>query len=301
MKPGSGNDRLALLNASKTSRMTEYQRDELAFQVKAHLQFCVQVTCLAATQNGCDSILEQSKMTLLRSAETLLPLLAPSTPGDVDVWLEAIHGMVQLIESDKDMASIVSESLSGRVIAPSEISWELWKSMPLKLVRKIALLRSHCFEASREPKRAESRFTKTTNFTPAEDRLLAWGIRKYTYDWARIRQDLLPNRTEKQIFLRKKNMVSSRGKKDNIIRIVVNCITMDLTAAEIELLENATAYYGTRQPDRWEEICREHLPYRAPKYLSMLWSDYVNKRNGKERAPLAPISVNEHKAQVDLG
>lgn len=109
-------------------------------------------------------------------------------------------------------------------------------------------------------------------FTPAEDALLAWGIRQYLYDWARIKKELLPGKTEKQLFNRKKNRTTSSA-PDNPIKQAVTRITRPLSPDEIELLTQAVEYYG-KQSKRWEVICRDHLPHRQPQVLATLWAEH---------------------------
>ena len=70
-----------------------------------------------------------------------------------------------------------------------------------------------------------------------------------------------------------------------IMQDVTRCITMPLTVAEIRLLHQATQYYG-KQSGKWEQICKEHLPYRNPFFLAMLWSKHKNhKENDRESVP----------------
>lgn len=195
-----------------------------------------------------------------------------------------IHGLVQLVESNQvgEVDSLgkapagqsLNKPAKRKEMRPGEIPAHIWSHLPYPLLRKTAKIRL-CFDPSREPKR--SHFTKQQKFTPAEDNLLAWGIRKHVYNWSKIREEFLPHRTEKEIFLRKKNSVSASAREGNIIAEAVKGITMPLTNAEIQLLKQATAYYGKTRRGQylsWDIICRDHLPYRAPKVLSMLWSEW---------------------------
>ena len=60
---------------------------------------------------------------------------------------------------------------------------------------------------------------------------------------------------------------------------------MPLTNAEVQLLKEATSYYGKTNRGHylgWDIICRDHLPYRTPKVLSMLWSEWRKAHPGWE-------------------
>ena len=118
-------------------------------------------------------------------------------------------------------------------------------------------------------------------FTPAEDRLLAWGIHKHAYEWKNIKNEFLPTKSESELKNRKKNKTGAS--KENIIKDVVSAITMPLTPAETHLIDQAIHYYG-KQRGKWDDICREHLPYREPRTLSMLWADHTRSKCGPEDA-----------------
>lgn len=47
------------------------------------------------------------------------------------------------------------------------------------------------------------------------------------------------------------------------VQRAVDTITGPLCQDEIELLEQALAFYG-KQAGRWDIICRDHLPHRQP-------------------------------------
>ena len=190
-----------------------------------------------------------------------------------------VNDVVQVPEVSKNQKRPTQKR--ARKIRPGDIAGHVWSHLPYPLMRKLAKIRS-CFDPIWEPKRSSNRFIKQQKFTPAEDNLLAWGIRKHTYNWQKIREDLLPHRSEKDIFLRKKNSVSATAKQGNIIAEAVRGITMPLTHAEIELLNKATAYYGKDKKGHylhWEAICRDYLPYRTPKVLSMLWSEWKKQHD----------------------
>eukprot|EP00887_Chlorella_sp_A99_P005507 scaffold1.g5507.t1 len=99
-------------------------------------------------------------------------------------------------------------------------------------------------------------------FSPTEDELLALGIRRYGYDWARIRAEVCPARSTKQLFHRKKNRTNGTA-ADSSIRRAVAMVAGPLEPDEVAVLEAAMRYYG-RQPHRWELICSAHLPHRNP-------------------------------------
>ncbi|GAB4822723.1 hypothetical protein N2152v2_009769 [Parachlorella kessleri] len=111
-------------------------------------------------------------------------------------------------------------------------------------------------------------------FLPSEDELLALGLRRHGYDWKRIQEELLPTKTEGQLFNRKKNRVGG-SVPSNCIKDVYQRMHAPLRPDECALLEQAVAFYG-KQPYRWELICRNHLPHRHPNTLAVLWSQRTN-------------------------
>jgi len=146
----------------------------------------------------------------------------------------------------------------------------IWSELPADITRALLPVRRF-FNPEIEPMPPNFNVTSQMLFTPAEDDLLAWGIRKHLYDWAKISAELLPAKDEKVIFNRKKNRCSSAA-PSNIVKEVVSLITGELTLPEQELIVQALGFYG-KQPKKWEMICKEHLPLRHPKVLSMKWSD----------------------------
>jgi hypothetical protein len=60
-------------------------------------------------------------------------------------------------------------------------------------------------------------------------------LHRYAYDWAHIRAELLPTKTEQQLFHRKKNRVAGNA-PDNCVKDVVRKITQPLKPDEITLL-----------------------------------------------------------------
>ena len=149
----------------------------------------------------------------------------------------------------------------------------VWTSMPDTLSLIVQPLLPY-FDPDLEPRKFKFTISSQMLFSPAEDELLAWGIRKYGYDWERIRKEFMPCKTATTLFHRKKNRTAGRC-GDNVIKQAVNLITGPLTEAEIRLLTKATDYYGSKQAGRWNIIVRDHLPYRNPSVLSMLWSEYL--------------------------
>lgn len=150
----------------------------------------------------------------------------------------------------------------------------IWSELSADIALALGPVRRF-FNPDIEPMPPNFQVTSQMLFTPAEDDLLAWGIRKHLYEWAKISAELLPTKDEKVIFNRKKNRCSSAA-PDNIVKEVVSLITGDLTLAEELLIVQALDFYG-KQAKKWEIICKEHLPHRHPKVLSMLWSDREKK------------------------
>ncbi|KDD71253.1 hypothetical protein H632_c5448p0, partial [Helicosporidium sp. ATCC 50920] len=107
-------------------------------------------------------------------------------------------------------------------------------------------------------------------FSPAEDKLLALGILRFGYDWERIQQELLPVKLQGQLFIRKKNRTAG-GAPDNVLKRAVSSITGPLSEEEQELLSQIMPGMGLA-PRRWEAVCRDYLPHREPRVLSLLWS-----------------------------
>jgi hypothetical protein len=97
-------------------------------------------------------------------------------------------------------------------------------------------------------------------FTPAEDVLLARGIRYHCYDWPAIKSNYLPGKNEKQLFNRKKNRTGGSA-PENPIKAVVRRITAPLPEEEVTVVEEALDYYG-KAAHRWETICQQHLKHR---------------------------------------
>lgn len=71
---------------------------------------------------------------------------------------------------------------------------------------------------------------------------------------------------------------------DDAIQDVVTSITMPLTPAEIKVIEQALYYYGEKVSGRWETICENHLPYRHPKCLALLWAEHKKKPTALPKA-----------------
>lgn len=246
----------------------------LADQIKQHLQMLIQIFCLASFQKDTD-VVESTKIALLNSRESIQ--LMTRITGDVKYseWMPCIKSIIDLSENvsldlciNIDLESVPKLKLAGQI----------WNGMPYQLLRAMAHVRV-MFNPQRQPmQNLALRITSQMKFTPAEDRLLAWGIRKHAYDWNKIREEFLPTKTVEEMMNRKKNQIGKN--KESIIKDVVNCITMPLTPAEIHLLDKAMHYYG-RQRGKWEAICREHLPYRAPRNLSMLWAEHQKAASGK--------------------
>lgn len=166
---------------------------------------------------------------------------------------------------------------------------QIWGALPDDVAEAVQHIRKF-FDPGMEPKAPTFTATAQMLFTPAEDELLAWGIRKRGYEWAKIRAELLPTKTEKVLFHRKKNRTAGLA-PDNVVKDAVSLITGPLTPAEETLLAHATEYYG-KQAHKWEIICREQMPHRHPQVLSMLWSERTKEAAANGRPLGAPPAIN---------
>jgi hypothetical protein len=148
-----------------------------------------------------------------------------------------------------------------------------WRTLAPEVARALEHVKWY-FDSALEPKVVRFRNTAQTMFTPAEDALLAWGMRKYGYDWERIAKEFLPNKTDPLVLFRRKKNRSTSNASDNVIKTAVSFLNAPITSAEHVVIEKALQYYG-KQPFKWETICKEHLPYRHPHVLSMLWGKHI--------------------------
>lgn len=284
----------------------DHQRDMLMRHIRDHVQMCYQTLVLAVVQREDPEVVERLRQTLLSSVEGLFPVIRESGhafAADLSVWEDGIHRLTHLIDSaananDGSLTNNDYTKNGRRDITQVQKAAHVWSHLPFSLMRNNAAIRT-CFNSAREPRQTVARFTKQQLFTRAEDYLLAWGIRKYGYDWEKIRADLLPNRTTDEIFVRKKHSVSTRKAttRENVIAMAVKAINMPLTDAEIALLKKATEYYGHVRKKKhvsmsvWETICSDYLPYRSPRVLSMLWAEEL-RRQAAKAAALANASAN---------
>jgi hypothetical protein len=164
----------------------------------------------------------------------------------------------------------------------------IWDKLPADVSLALNPVRRF-FDPAMEPSPPQFYSTAQLRFTPAEDHLLAWGIRKHLYNWAKISEELLPTKTEKALFHRKKNL-SSSAYPDGIIKEVVSLITGELTLAEQVLLVQALNFYG-KQVKKWEIICKLHLPHRHPQVLAMLWSDRQKQITGRKDGVVTDVAT----------
>ena len=260
------------------------QMNFLVYQIAQHLQMLIQVLCLAALQNQ-DDVVKATRDTLLdfvsgkpNGKSLFIDILKKFTGNSLYDGLRSdVLLLLDLIEARGWGCDPIS---IGNNVPKNQIAVRVWSNLPYQLIRPTANLRL-VFDQNRIPREPNFRVTKQMKFSPAEDSLLAWGIRKYTYDWKKISKEFFPNKKPDQLFHRKKNLV---GKK-SVVNAVVQCITMPLTPSEVYLLRQATHYYGT-QVGKWDLICKEHLPYREPRFLSMLWAKYEAANKGTQPSPL---------------
>lgn len=245
----------------------------LADQIRQHLQMLIQVFYLSSFQGELEAT-EKTKQMLLNSGNSLDLLRKITGEARYSEWMPCIRSIIDLTENSN---LSLCRDVNLETISRIKIAGEIWNGLPYQLLRAMANVRV-MFNPQRQPSQNPSfRLSSQMKFTPAEDRLLAWGIRKNTYDWKKIKEEFLPTKSEEELKNRKKNQIGPS--KDSIIKDVVTCITMPLTPAEVYLISQALHYYG-KQRGKWEVICREHLPYRAPKPLSMLWADH-NRASSK--------------------
>ena len=208
-------------------------------------------------------------VSVLRAAPRMLELL-PGVVGNEEAATGA-PGLAPSSEVENRLPAHATESeqqVKKRKRKPAT-EHPIWSTLPADISLAVVPVRRF-FDPGMEPMPPNFIATSQMLFTPAEDALLAWGIRKHLYAWPKIAAELLPTKGEKIIFNRKKNRCSSAA-PDNIVKEVVALITGELTLAEELLLLQALEFYG-KQTKKWEIICREHLPHRHPQVLSMLWS-----------------------------
>eukprot|EP00890_Picochlorum_soloecismus_P006111 jgi/Picsp_1/6500/NSC_03844-R1_duo pollen 3 len=284
-RPGTFNNNVVENDAErKIALFGQGQYHVLQLQFKQSIQLIVQISCISALQKNKELLKEAKSM--LTDLSDLIAFLNVSRSAvcsyipygmnannvscfnkilnEVYVeWIPIVQSLLLSLECLHDQEINLPEGLPPRL---------LWSRLPVNIHRSIAPIRVF-FDQNLEPSAPGHINTVQMKFTPAEDRLLAWGIRKHAYNWEQICKDFLPNKDPKSLFVRKKNKVTTKA-PDNIIKDVVRSITMPLTEAEIEVLRQAIKYYG-RQTGKWDQICRENLPYRHPHVLSMLWSDYT--------------------------
>jgi len=219
--------------------------------------------------------MESTKAILLTSGDTLDLLRRITGDKKYADWEPCVRSIIDLTErGNLSLHSEIDLEKTPRL----DIAGKIWNGLPYQLLRAMANVRL-MFSPQRQPMRNPSMgvITSQMKFTPAEDRLLAWGIHKHAYEWTTIKDEFLPTKTVDQLKHRKKNKVGAS--KGNIIKDVVTAITMPLTPAEIHLLEQAMHYYG-KQRKKWEDICKEHLVYREPRNLSMLWAQHIKSQHG---------------------
>ncbi|KAI8111123.1 hypothetical protein M9434_004696 [Picochlorum sp. BPE23] len=250
------------------SYFSEEQKVMLANHISEHLQLLVQIFLLGAMQ-GDENVVKESKDMLIQfvgeqGSEEPLYLKIIGThwnrPGSTP-WKPCIHEILSIVETHTFETPDAARKRKS--------SKALWSCLPYGLLGKLANIRRN-FSPEKEP--TEIHWNSRLTFCPSEDRLLAWGILKYAYDWKKIQENLLPTKTVDQLFIRKKNCVGQG--KTGIIKDVVTSITMPLTPAEINVIKQALYYYGEKVTGRWEIICKNHLPYRHPKCLANLWAEH---------------------------
>jgi hypothetical protein len=274
---------VALQRPCRMSAIPLEQLNFLVYQLVQHLQMLIQVLCLAALQNQ-DDVVKETRDTLLDFVSgnpnekfLFIDILKKFTGNSLYDGLRSdVLSLLDLVEARGWGSNPIS---LGNNVPKNQIAVRVWSNLPYQIIRLTGNLML-VFDQNRIPREPNFRVTNQMKFSPAEDSLLAWGIRKYTYDWEKISKEFFPNKKPDQLFHRKKNLV---GKK-SLVNDVVQCITMPLTPSEIYLLRQATHYYGT-QVGRWDIICKEHLPYREPRSLSMLWAKCVAEHK-KSRQPL---------------
>lgn len=253
------------------------QCSALANQMKEHVQMLIQIYCLSSLQNDHESM-ERSKKMLLTSGESLDLVRKITGDAKYSEWMPCIGSIIDLTENNTMSRYDEVELMKTPRL---KIANMIWNGLPYQLLRVMANVRI-MFNPQRQPIQDTSVIlTSQMKFTPAEDRLLAWGIHKHAYEWKNIKNEFLPTKSESELKNRKKNKTGAS--KENIIKDVVSAITMPLTPAETHLIDQAIHYYG-KQRGKWEDICREHLPYREPRTLSMLWADHTRSKCGPKDA-----------------
>jgi len=274
----------------------DHQRQKLVMHIRHHVQMCYQTLVLAVAQQEDQALIAQLKRTLLSSMEGLFPAMRSLGVRDVLIWEDGIHGLVDLMErsektrgcSDHGSTELTGDysKIGGRATTQREIASHVWTHLPYPMISNVKMAKiKTCFDSTFEPRQSVGRFTQHKVFTPAEDKLLAWGIRKYMYDWRKIHHEFLPIWEPEKLKQRKKNSSASTG-SSNVVSEAIKCINMPLTRNEIALLDNAINYMGKVRNkhitmEGWETICSDYLPWRSAKALSMLWAAEEKRR--KER------------------
>lgn len=213
---------------------------------------------------------------ILQGVSNMLEELEQAVQETVELSNEPLPGNEQQCLMRLDGSGKLKQLTSNRkqLRKPKKNMEIAWKTLSPEVAHALQHV-AWAFDTALEPKVVRFRNTAQTMFTPAEDALLAWGMRKYGYDWERIAQEFLPNKTMEPsaLFHRKKNRSASTA-PENVIKAAVSFLNAPITPAEQVVIEKALDYYG-KQPFKWDTICRQHLPYRHPHVLSMLWGKHL--------------------------
>ncbi|OIR58535.1 MAG: uncharacterized protein A8A55_0688 [Amphiamblys sp. WSBS2006] len=104
-------------------------------------------------------------------------------------------------------------------------------------------------------------------FSPAEDELLYFGLlRCGINNWREIRNSLLVERTQYEIYKRYKALIS-RSAKDNPVKKVFEELQQPLSGSEVDLLCQGVMRFGKN----FDMISRYYLPNKPARHLRLLW------------------------------
>lgn len=190
-KPGTFNNNVVENNADrKIALFGQEQYHILQHQFKQSIQLIVQISCVAALQKNKELLgeaksifadLSDFMVFLLNASRNVVCSYAPfgmnahntycfnSILNEVYMeWIPIVQSLLLSLETLQDDEINLPQGLPPRM---------LWSSLPVNIHRSIAPIRIF-FDQTLEPSAPKHITTVQMKFTPAEDQLLAWGIRK---------------------------------------------------------------------------------------------------------------------------
>lgn len=190
-KPGTFNNSVVESNAErKIALFGQEQYHVLQYQFKQSIQLIIQISCISALQKN-KELLREAK-SILTDLSNFIAFLLDANSGvvcsyppygmnannvcrfkkilnEVHVeWIPVVQSVLLSLECLHDEEINLPEGLPPRL---------LWSRLPVNIHRSIAPIRIF-FDQHIEPNAPDHINTVQMKFTPAEDQLLAWGIRK---------------------------------------------------------------------------------------------------------------------------